>query len=125
MPLINFKIYLELNWIEVCILSGAGYSTKLKITDTKLHVPIITLSTQDNVNLKKQLSDAFKRSVYWNNYSVHRFKLLKHYLFLFMLLLKMLQIMTHVYLKIKSFFFKDEEMKIVRYCFGEEIVMNN
>ena len=109
MPLISFKIYLELNWIEVCILSSAGYSAKLKITDTKLHVPIITLSTQDNVNLKKQLSDGFKRSVYWNNYSVHHFKLLKHYLFLFMLLLKMLQIMMHVYLKI----WRNENCKVL------------
>ena len=125
MPLINFKIYFELNWIEVCISSSAGYSTKLKIADTKLHVSIITLSTQDNVNLKKQLSYGFKRSVYLNNHSVHHFKVLKHYLLLFMLLLKMLQIMTHVYLKIKSFFFKEEEMKIVRYCLGEEIFMIN
>ena len=36
--------------------------------DTKLHVPIVILSTKDNVNLTKQLNDRFKRSVYWNNY---------------------------------------------------------
>ena len=68
MPLINCKIHLELNWIEDCILSSAGNSAKFKITDAKLHVPIVTLSTKDNVNLTKQLSDGFKRSVYWNNY---------------------------------------------------------
>ena len=68
MPLINSKIHLELNWIEDCILSSAGNSAKFKITDAKLHVPIVTLSTKDNVNLTKQLSDGFKRSVYWNNY---------------------------------------------------------
>ena len=27
-----------------------------------------TLSTKDNVNLTKQLSDGFKRSTYWNSY---------------------------------------------------------
>ena len=43
-------------------------SAKFKITDPKLHVPIVTLSTKDNVNLTKQLSDGFKRSVYWNSY---------------------------------------------------------
>ena len=47
MPLINCKIYLELNWIEDCILSSAGSSAKFKITDAKLHVPIVTLSTKD------------------------------------------------------------------------------
>ena len=57
MPLINCKIHLELNWIEDCILSSAGNSAKFKITDAKLHVPIVTLSTKDNVNLVSQLSD--------------------------------------------------------------------
>ena len=37
-----------------------------KITSTKLYVPIVTLSTKDNVNLTKQLNEGFKRSVYWN-----------------------------------------------------------
>ena len=68
MPLINWKVHLELNRIKDCILSSAGNSVKFKITDAKLHVPIVILSTKDNVNLKKQLSIGFKRSVYWNNY---------------------------------------------------------
>ena len=50
MPLINCKIHLELNWIEECILSSAGDSA---LMDAKLHVPIVTLSTKDNVNLTK------------------------------------------------------------------------
>ena len=66
-PLTNCKVHLELNRIEDWILSSAGNSAKFKITDVKLHVPIFTLSTKDNVNLTK-LSDRFKRSVYWNNY---------------------------------------------------------
>ena len=68
MPLINCKVHLELNWIEDCILSSAGNSTKFEITDAKLHVPIVTFSTKDSVNLTKQLSEWFKRSVYWNSY---------------------------------------------------------
>ena len=68
MPLINCKVLLELNWIEECILSSAGDSAKLAITDAKLHVPIVTLSTEDSENLAKQLSEGFKRSVYWNSY---------------------------------------------------------
>ena len=67
-PLINCKVHLELNSIEDCILSSAGGSAKFEITDPKLHVRIVTLSTKDSVNLTKQLREGFKRSVYWNNY---------------------------------------------------------
>ena len=70
MPLINCKIPLELNWIEDCILLSDGDSVKFKITDAKLHVPIVPLSTNDNVNLTKQLSDGFKRSVDWKKYKL-------------------------------------------------------
>ena len=68
MPLRNCRVYLELNWIEDCILSSAGDSAKFAITDAKLHVPIVTLSTKDSTNLTKQLNKGFKRSVYWNSY---------------------------------------------------------
>ena len=70
MPLINCKVYLEVNWIENCILSSAGDSIDAidTLTDAKLNVPIVTLSTKDSVNLTKQLSKGFKRSVYWNHY---------------------------------------------------------
>ena len=44
MPLINCKVHLELNWTEDCILSSARNSAKFEITNTKLHVPIATLS---------------------------------------------------------------------------------
>ena len=33
-----------------------------------MYVPIVTLSTKDNVNFTKQLSEGFKMSVYWNKY---------------------------------------------------------
>ena len=67
-PLINCKVYLELNWIENCILSSAESSARFEITDAKLHVPIVTLSTKDSANLTKQIKEGFKRSVYWNSY---------------------------------------------------------
>ena len=38
--------------------------TTFKIKSTKLYVPVVTLSTEDNVNLTKQLNKGFKRSVY-------------------------------------------------------------
>ena len=42
---------------------------KFKIASTKLYVPIVTLSTKDNLNLTKQLNAGFTRSVYWHEYS--------------------------------------------------------
>ena len=77
MPLINCKAYLELNWIEDCILSSAGDSAKFAITDAKLHVPIVTLSTKDSANLAKQLNEGFKRSVYWNSYETKPAKVIE------------------------------------------------
>ena len=81
--------------------------------DAKLHVPIVTFSAKNNVNLTKQLNDKFKISAYWNNYQaipakvmekgkkiyeflVHLFKALKDYLFLLISLLQIMQIMKQV-----------------------------
>ena len=64
MSLLNCKVYLELNWIDYCILSSDENSAKFETTDAKLHVPIATLSTKDSANLTKQLNEGFKRPVY-------------------------------------------------------------
>ena len=40
------------------------------------NVPVVTLSTKDNVNLIKQLSSGLKRSVYWNNYQTISVKII-------------------------------------------------
>ena len=77
MSLINCKVYLELNWIEDCILSSAGNSAKFEITDAKLHVPIVTLSTKDSANLTKQWNEGIKRSVYWNSYETKPAKVIE------------------------------------------------
>ena len=42
--------------------------TTFKITNTKLHVPVVTLSIKDNVKLIKLLEEGFNRPVYWNEY---------------------------------------------------------
>ena len=68
MPLINCKIHLELGWSKDYIMSNIAEVTAFKITSTKLYVPIVTLSTKDNVSLTKQLNEGFKRPVYWNEY---------------------------------------------------------
>ena len=77
MPLINCKVHLELNWIEYYILSSAGNSAKFAITNAKLHVPIVTLSTKDSTNLTKQLNEGFKRFVYWNSYETKPAKVIE------------------------------------------------
>ena len=38
------------------------------ITETNLHVPVVTLSTQDNAKLLPQLKSGFKRTISWNKY---------------------------------------------------------
>ena len=42
--------------------------TTFKITNTKFHVTIVTLSSKDNVKLVKLLQEGFKRPAYWNEY---------------------------------------------------------
>ena len=39
-----------------------------EITDTKLYVPVVTLSTQDNSRLLQQLKPGFKTVISWNKY---------------------------------------------------------
>ena len=51
------------------MFTGADNAT-FKITDGKLYVPVVTLSIEDNAKLAKQLSEGFKRTVYWNKYKV-------------------------------------------------------
>ena len=77
MPLINCRFYPELNWIEDCTLSNARDSAKFAITDAKLHVPIVTLSTKDDAILTKHLNERFKRSVYWNSYETKSAKVIE------------------------------------------------
>ena len=72
MPLVNCKIDLELTWLKDCMISSAnaaaGQAVSFMITNTKLYVLVVTLSTKDNNNLTKQLNDRFKRTIFWNQY---------------------------------------------------------
>ena len=45
MPLINCEVNLELTWSKDCVISSATGETKFTITETKLYVPVVTLST--------------------------------------------------------------------------------
>ena len=88
MPLINCEISLTLTWSENCVLTNITTKTAaaaqgdnpareiidappkatFKITDTKPHVPFVTLSTKDDNNFLEQLKPGFKRTIKWNKY---------------------------------------------------------
>ena len=68
MSLINCKIHLELNWSKDFVMPNVVGVTEFKITNTKLYVPNVTLSSKDNEKLVKRLEEGFDRLVYWNEY---------------------------------------------------------
>ena len=63
MPLINCKDELSLKWDKNCILSSKDGNSVFAITDTKFHVPIVTLKIEDNAKLSKLLNTRFKRPI--------------------------------------------------------------
>ena len=62
-----------MKWIILTINPNANNNINkatFTITDAELHVPIVTLKTEDNAKLSKLLSEGFERSIYWNKYQV-------------------------------------------------------
>ena len=68
MPLINCEVNLLLTWSRDCVITNSTGAGNFAITETKLYVPIVTLSTQDSVKLLHQLKSGFKRTINWNKY---------------------------------------------------------
>ena len=68
MPLINFKIKLNLTWKKECVLSTGNVKAVFIINNTKLYVPVVTLSKEDNKDFIEQKNKKFQRSIYWNEY---------------------------------------------------------
>ena len=64
MPLINCEINLILTWSSTCVITKSNGAGTFAITDTKLYVPVVTLSTQENAMLKS----GFKRVINCNKY---------------------------------------------------------
>ena len=54
MPLINCEVNLILTWSKDCVITNSTSEGKFKITETKLYVPVVILSTQDNAKLPQQ-----------------------------------------------------------------------
>ena len=68
MLLINWEVNLILTLPKDCVISSATGETKFAITETKLYVLVVTLSTQDNAKLLQQLKSGSKRAINWNKY---------------------------------------------------------
>ena len=70
-PLINCEITLHLKYSRKCtIVVGIANNQNqtFQINDTKLYVPVVALSTQQNINLLEQQESGFKRIINWNKY---------------------------------------------------------
>ena len=71
MPLINCDINIILTLPENSVIiftDVANQNATFAISDTKLYVPVVTLSTQDNSKLLQQMKSGFKRVISWNKY---------------------------------------------------------
>ena len=68
MPLINCEVNLILTWSKDFVITNSTGERKFTITETKLYVPIVTLSTKDNEKLLQQLKSGFKKTIRWNKY---------------------------------------------------------
>ena len=62
------EINLLLTWSKDCVITNSTGEGRFAITETKLYVPVVTLSTQDNAKLLQQLKSGFKRIINWSQY---------------------------------------------------------
>ena len=71
MPLINCQVNLSLTCSAECdIVTGTvdNEIPRFAINDTKLYIPVVILSAQDNVKLLQKLKTWFRRTINWNKY---------------------------------------------------------
>ena len=77
----NCEVSLILTCSRECVITGmdriviantrrdiSPANAAFQITDTKLYVPMVTLSTEDDNNFLEQLKSGFKRTIKWNKY---------------------------------------------------------
>ena len=86
MALINCEVSLTLTWSENCVLTSKAMrdadpdadpavdeinsqtNATFKIKDTKLYVPVLTLSAENDNKPLEQSKTGFKRTITWNKY---------------------------------------------------------
>ena len=74
-----------LTWSKNCVLADMSVNAVLnppivppsgaifQITDTKLYVPVVTLSKENDIKLLEKLKSGFKRTIKWNKYRSQMF----------------------------------------------------
>ena len=68
LPLINCEVNLILTRSSTCVITNSAGAGTFEITDTKVYVPVVTLSTKENAKLLQQLKSGLKRVINWNKY---------------------------------------------------------
>ena len=75
MPLSNCEIEIVLTWSKNCVLADmtvdadagpaivAPSGATFKITDTKLYLPVVTLSKENDIKLLEKLKSGFKKTI--------------------------------------------------------------
>ena len=71
---INCEAELILTWSKNCVLADMALANnpptglESKITDTKLYLPVVTLSKENDIKLFEQLKTGFKKTIKWNKH---------------------------------------------------------
>ena len=68
LPLINTKLFMELNWTKYSVLSNQNQDSRFQITKCELYIPVVTINTENNNKLSELLNKGFERTVVWNEY---------------------------------------------------------
>ena len=63
MLLINCEVNLIVTWSSTCVITNSTGAGRFEITDTKLYVSVVTLSTQDNAKLLQQINLVLKEQL--------------------------------------------------------------
>ena len=73
-PLVNCEVKIILTWTkkrvltDMTVASNPPTGLEFQIKDTKLYVPVVTLSKENDIKLLEKLKSGFKRTIKWNKY---------------------------------------------------------
>ena len=63
MALISCETTLDLTWSANCVICEEDRAITFAISDTKVYVPVVTLTIQDKGNLLQQWKSGFKKTI--------------------------------------------------------------
>ena len=73
-PLINCEVEIIVTWTKNCVLADMTVANnpptglEFQIKDTKLYVPVVTLSKENDIKLLEILKSGYKKTMKWNKY---------------------------------------------------------